>query len=138
MDRERTAARHGHFHQRDGLRLADRSTFAQPVTILPNTTYVAAYLAPNGHESGDDNYFYPAPRPRQAGGADSTSAAAVGASRNDRERQRRCTPTAPTSTFPTSTFSAANYWVDPVFMPVAGAGQVTNVTGDRRASARRP
>src|SRR6185312_3293321 len=34
-----------------------------------------------------------------------------------------------TSTFPSNTFSAANYWVDPIFVPIQAPGQVTNVTG---------
>src|SRR5262249_11638105 len=32
-------------------------TFASPVAIQPNTTYVASYHAPNGRYAEDDNYF---------------------------------------------------------------------------------
>ncbi len=32
-------------------------TFATPVAIQANTVYVASYFAPNGHYSGDLNYF---------------------------------------------------------------------------------
>ena len=102
-------------------------SFAQPVTILPNTTYVAAYLAPNGHESGDDGYFYPAPSPWQVGGADYTSPPLSAV--NNNASVNGLYSYSSTSTFPTSTFSAANYWVDPVFVPVAAPGQVTNVKG---------
>ncbi len=102
-------------------------TFAQPITVMPNTTYVAAYLAPNGHEAGDDGYFYPAPAPTQAGGANylSPPLSAV----NNNSSPNGLFAYSSTSTFPTNTFGAANYWVDPVFIPVAAPGQVTNVTG---------
>ncbi|MGA9860424.1 MAG: DUF4082 domain-containing protein [Solirubrobacteraceae bacterium] len=102
-------------------------SFAQPVTVLPNTTYVAAYLAPNGHESGDDGYFYPAPSPFQVGGANYTSAPLSAV--NNSASVNGLYSYSSTSTFPTSTFAAANYWVDPVFVPIASPGQVTNVTG---------
>ena len=36
-----------------------------------------------------------------------------------------------TPTFPTSTYNATNYWVDPIFTPVAAPGQVTGVTATR-------
>src|SRR3954453_2929749 len=31
--------------------------FSSPVSISPNTTYVASYHAPNGHYAEDDNSF---------------------------------------------------------------------------------
>ena len=31
--------------------------FSSPVVIMPNTTYVAAYLAPKGHYSATYGYF---------------------------------------------------------------------------------
>jgi hypothetical protein len=102
-------------------------TFAQPVTVLPNTTYVAGYLAPNGHESGDGSYFYPAPSPWQAGGSDYTSPPLSAV--NNSSSVNGLYAYSSTSTFPTNTFGAANYWVDPVFMPIVAPGQVTNVTG---------
>src|SRR5262249_62148470 len=34
-----------------------QATFASPVAIQANTVYVASYFAPNGHYSGDFNYF---------------------------------------------------------------------------------
>ena len=33
------------------------ATFATPVTVAANTTYVASYHAPAGHYSVSDNYF---------------------------------------------------------------------------------
>ena len=101
-------------------------SFSQPVTILPNTTYVVAYLAPNGHESGDSGYFYPGPAPTQAGGADYNSPPLYAVS-NTSSANGLYSYTA-TPAFPTSTFEAANYWVDPVFTPIAAPGKVTNVT----------
>jgi hypothetical protein len=102
-------------------------SFAQPITVMPNTTYVAAYLAPNGHEAGDPAYFYPGPSPTQAGGADYLSPPLSAVSNSS--SPNGLFGYSSTSTFPTSTFGAANYWVDPVFMPVPAPGQVTNVTG---------
>ena len=76
---------------------------------------------------GDDEYFYPAPGPTQAGGADylSPPLSAV----NNNVSPNGVFAYGSTSTFPTNTFGAANYWVDPVFMPVPAPGQVTGVTG---------
>src|SRR5206468_11219398 len=34
-----------------------QASFASPVTISPNTTYVASYYAPAGHYAGDGGYF---------------------------------------------------------------------------------
>jgi hypothetical protein len=102
-------------------------SFSQPITVMPNTTYVAAYLAPNGHEAGDPAYFYPAPAPTQAGGSDYLSPPLSAVSNNS--SPNGVFAYSNTSTFPTSTFGAANYWVDPVFMAVPAPGQVTNVTG---------
>jgi N,N-dimethylformamidase beta subunit-like protein/uncharacterized protein DUF4082/fibronectin type III domain protein/Big-like domain-containing protein len=102
-------------------------SFSQPVTVVPNTTYVAAYLAPNGHESGDDGYFYPAPSPFQVGGADYSSPPLSAVSNSSSVNGLYSYSS--TSTFPSNTFSAANYWVDPIFVPIQAPGQVTNVTG---------
>ena len=102
-------------------------TFAQPVIVQPNTTYVAAYFAPNGHESGDAGYFYPAPSPWQIGGAN-YSAAPLSAVNSSADPNGVYTYTG-VSTFPTNSFGAANYWVDPIFTPITKPGQVTNVTG---------
>jgi hypothetical protein len=102
-------------------------SFSQPVTVQPNTTYVAAYLAPKGHESGDDGYFYPAPAPFQLGGADPSSPPLSAVSNSTSANGLYAYSS--TSTFPTNTYAAANYWVDPIFVPIPAPGQVTNVTG---------
>ncbi len=38
-------------------------TFASPVLINANTTYVASYFAPAGHTAQDESYLYPNPSP---------------------------------------------------------------------------
>ena len=101
-------------------------TFAQPVTIQPNTTYVASYLAPTGHESATGSYFYPY-GPSLAGGADYDSPPLHAVPNNS--SVNGLYTYGPTNTFPTSTYQAANYWVDAVFTPIPPPGQVTNVSG---------
>jgi Domain of unknown function (DUF4082)/Fibronectin type III domain len=101
-------------------------SFSSPVTINANTTYVVGYFAPNGHYSATDSYFYPNPAPTPLGGA-SYNSPPLQAVPTDTSADGVYTYGS-SSTFPTSTFGAANYWVDPVFMPVPVPGQVTNVT----------
>ena len=80
-------------------------TFSSPVAITAGTTYVAGYLAPNGHYSATPNGFTSGVDngPLQAD-ANSTSANGVYAYSSS-------------STFPTSSYSATNYWVDVLFQP---------------------
>ncbi len=79
--------------------------FTTPVTVTAGTTYVAGYLAPNGHYAATGNGL--------ANGVDNgplqttpnaTSANGVYAYGS-------------TSTFPTSSFNATNYWIDVLFQP---------------------
>jgi hypothetical protein len=91
--------------------------FATPVAISPSTTYVAGYLAPNGHYS-------------------ETPSAFTTAGLSNPPLQALANPIAPdgvftrtaTSAFPTSTFNATNYWVDVSFVPTPVPGQVTGVS----------
>jgi hypothetical protein len=101
-------------------------TFANPVTVTPNTTYVAAYLAPNGHYSGTSGWFYPAPSPPPVGGG-SYDAPPLHGVPNNTSPNGLYTYSA-LSTFPTSSFGASNYWVDVMFTPMPAPGPVTNVT----------
>ena len=94
-------------------------SFSTPVTITPNTTYVASYLAPKGHYSETLSGFATAgvSNPPLKALANSVSADGVyvyGA----------------TNKFPTNTYKSTNYWVDVVFeaTPTTPPGQVTNVT----------
>ncbi len=91
--------------------------FSTPVTITPNTTYVAGYFAPSGHYSYTTSAF-----------------ASVGAS--NPPLQALANPISANgvftynakSTFPTSASNASNYWVDVDFVPTPLPGQATNVS----------
>ena len=93
-------------------------SFSKPVAITANTTYVAAYLAPNGHYSDTASGFTSAiTNPPLIGLSNSTSANGV------------YTYTS-TSVFPGSSYKSTNYWVDVLFEPetVVAPGQVTKVS----------
>ncbi|HEY7120917.1 MAG TPA: DUF4082 domain-containing protein [Solirubrobacterales bacterium] len=102
-------------------------SFASPVEIQPNTTYVASYHAPNGHYAATSDYFYRDPAPGPNGGAIADSAP-LHALRNTGGETNGVYTYSSSSSFPASSFRAANYWVDPIFTPAAPPGQVTNVT----------
>ena len=93
--------------------------FATPVAIAANTTYVAAYLAPNGHYSDNVSAFT----------STGVSNPPLSALANSVSPNGVYTYSA-TSTFPTSNYKASNYWVDVDFEPTGtlAPGQVTNVT----------
>ncbi len=79
-------------------------TFAQPVAVQANTTYVASYYAPSGHYAGDGGYFtgksaYTAPLLALPDGMDGADGVFHAGSTG----------------FPASTFNGTNYWVDVVF-----------------------
>ncbi len=78
--------------------------FSQPVAISANTTYVAAYLAPQGHYSVTGAAF-------ATGGVDNPPLHAIpnSTSVNGVYAYSR------TSTFPASSYNSSNYWVDPMF-----------------------
>jgi hypothetical protein len=80
--------------------------FANPVPIAADTTYVAAYLAPNGHYSANGPNLVTAidSPPLHALAAESAEGNGVYAY-------------SPTSIFPTNSYQAANYWVDVLFAP---------------------
>jgi hypothetical protein len=77
--------------------------FSSPVAVTAGTTYVASYLAPNGHYSITANGL--------VSGVTSPPLYALA---------NTVTPDGvyvygPTTAFPTNTYNATNYWVDPVF-----------------------
>src|SRR6185312_6199926 len=85
-------------------------TFATPVQIEPNTTYVAGYLAPNGHYSVNGPNLSAAivngPLTAEASsselsGTEGNGLYAYGSG----------------VTFPTHDYNASNYWVDVLFAP---------------------
>jgi Domain of unknown function (DUF4082)/Fibronectin type III domain/Bacterial Ig domain len=80
-------------------------SFASPVAIQPETTYVAGYLAPKGH--------YSANGPTLANGVDSPPLHALANSLS----ANGVYAYGASSKFPTNTFNASNYWVDVIFAP---------------------
>jgi hypothetical protein len=102
-------------------------TFSSPVTILPNTTYVAGYFAPVGHYAATSSYFYPNPAPTPLGGA-SVDSGPLHALANNSSGGNGVFTYSSSSTFPSSNFGAGNYWVDVSFSPTLAPGQVTNVS----------
>jgi hypothetical protein len=78
------------------------ATFANPVAVAANTTYVASYYAPSGHYSVSESYFSSAtargPLTALANGTDGVNGVyKYGA-----------------TGFPTSGYQSSNYWVDVV------------------------
>ncbi len=81
-------------------------TFSEAVPITAGTTYVASYLAPNGHYSANSAAFSSAglSNPPLEALANGTSANGV--------YEYTTSPA-----FPSSSYNAANYWVDVLFAP---------------------
>jgi hypothetical protein len=82
------------------------ATFASPVPIGANTTYIASYFAPAGHYSFDSNYFQSAgvdnpPLHALAEGVDGSNGVYAYGS---------------TTSFPSVSYNSTNYWVDVVFV----------------------
>ncbi|MDX1981258.1 MAG: DUF4082 domain-containing protein [Bryobacteraceae bacterium] len=87
--------------------------FSQPVPVTANTAYVASYYAPNGRYSADLDYFAVS----RTNGPLTAPADAPGAANGLYRR-------ASSSVFPAETFRSANYWVDVLFVPSSGNGDV--------------
>ena len=81
-------------------------TFTTPVIIASNTVYVASYHANNGHYSADLNYF-------SSAGVDNPPLHALADAVSGGNGVFAYSTN---SIFPTLSFSAANYWVDVVFV----------------------
>jgi hypothetical protein len=94
-------------------------TFSSPVAITAGTTYIAGYLAPNGHYSSTPGGLSTSvDNPPLHALANSTSANGVYAY-------------SATSTFPTNSYNASNYWVDILYAPGSTGttpGQPTNAS----------
>jgi hypothetical protein len=83
-----------------------QATFASPVTIAANTTYIVSYYTNIGHSSLNNNYF---------GSAVVTgplTVHAIGAAGGNGVHRYGTS-----SGFPTQTYRAMYYWVDAVFQP---------------------
>jgi methionine-rich copper-binding protein CopC len=78
-------------------------TFANPVAISANTTYVASYYAPNGGYAADGGYF--------TSSVNSSPLRALGGAEGANGVYRYGSG----GGFPTSSFNSTNYWVDVVF-----------------------
>jgi hypothetical protein len=83
------------------------ATFASPVAITANVTYIVSYLAPQGGYSADRDYFATSgaggrPLRALATGVDGPNGIYVYAA---------------ASTFPTNSYQNSNYWVDAIFTP---------------------
>ena len=102
-------------------------TFSSPVTIQPNTTYVASYLAPKGHYSGTPDWFWRANTPGPTGGG-TTDGSPLHALRSTGSAQVNGVFTYTSGpSFPAQSYASANYWVDISFTPTPPPGQVTGV-----------
>jgi Domain of unknown function (DUF4082)/Fibronectin type III domain/Bacterial Ig domain len=90
-------------------------TFSAPVSIQPDTTYVASYFAPNGHYSanGPDLTSSVDNPPLHALGGETNGVYAYGA----------------TAKFPTESYESSNYWVDVLFRPGAAPAAPSEPTG---------
>ena len=98
-------------------------TFANPVQIQANTSYVASYYAPTGHYASNGAYF--------TANITDYPITAVGSAAGSGDGVYKYSAT---STFPTSTYNSTNYWVDVVFTTQAPS---SGGTGSESASAAR-
>jgi len=80
-------------------------SFAEPIAITANTTYVASYHAPRGNYAVSEDFF--------AGGAvNNPPLRALG---NGEDGGNGLYGYGPSGTFPTGVYRTENYWVDVVF-----------------------
>ncbi|MEU4695235.1 DUF4082 domain-containing protein [Actinoplanes sp. NPDC023714] len=100
------------------------ATFATPIAISANTTYVASYYAPNGRYASDDGGF-------AASGVDN---APLHALRDGEDGANGLYRYGTGGGFPTNTWQATNYWVDVVFDPAATDTTPPTVTGTAPAA----
>jgi len=105
-------------------------SFALPVAITANTTYVVSYYAPVGQYAVNPGYFTSSRQNYPLAGLASTTAEPNGL-------YRYGTQSAASPVMPTNSYNAGNYWVDPVFSntapgssgPAQAAGGSTKLTG---------
>jgi uncharacterized protein (TIGR03437 family) len=99
------------------------ATFASPVTISANTTYVISYQAPSGHYADDTGYFSSAltngPLTALKNGQDGSN----GVYRYGK------------NLFPNATWQSSNYWVDVVFKPTTAGTASMTATANLRTGA---
>lgn len=95
-----------------------QASFANPIPIQPNITYIASYHAPVGRYAADNNYF--ATTGVTSGSLSAPATAAAGG--NGVYRYGAA------GGFPTETYQASNYWVDVLFLPSGGTPDTTAPT----------
>ncbi|HEX9338369.1 MAG TPA: DUF4082 domain-containing protein, partial [Pseudonocardiaceae bacterium] len=96
-----------------------QASFAAPIAISANTTYVASYYAPNGHYAADLDYF-------ATTGVDN---APLHALRDGVDGGNGVYRYGTGGVFPANTYRSANYWVDAVFDTGAADTTPPTVTG---------
>jgi Domain of unknown function (DUF4082)/Fibronectin type III domain len=82
-------------------------TFSSPVTITTGQTYVASYLAPNGHYSASGQGLASA----------TTNGALTAPGSGSVTNGNGVFAYSSTSAFPSNSYNATNYWVDVLFAP---------------------
>jgi hypothetical protein len=87
------------------------TTFAVPVNIEPDTTYIASYHTDTGFYSADHNYF-----------TTSYTKEPLTAPSSDRVGGNGVYVYSADSAFPTNSFQASNYWVDVNFIGASQGG----------------
>jgi len=92
-----------------------RVSFARPVALNPNTTYVASYFAPSGHYSQDGAYFCTVPE--IGAPANSVDSPPLRALPNTNGTLNGVFTHSSSPAFPASSVDASSYWVDVVFSP---------------------
>jgi large repetitive protein len=103
------------------------ATFASPIAVVANTTYIASYHAPSGYSSSN-GYF-------AASGVDSPPLHALA---NGVDGPNGVYKYGASGSFPNETFQSSNYWVDVVFVTEVGPDTtpptVSSVTPANNAS----
>jgi len=91
------------------------ATFAAPVALTPNTTYIASYLAPAGHYSYDSATADPSNLTNAIASTngDITALASGTAGGNGVYNYT----SSPSGGFPINSYQSSNYWVDVLFTP---------------------
>jgi hypothetical protein len=90
-----------------------QANFSTPIAIQPNTTYIISYYCPNGHYSGDQNYF-----------ASAVTKTPLTALQNTTSHNG--VYVYGSGGFPTQSWNASNYWVDLAFVPTGTSGGSTS------------
>jgi methionine-rich copper-binding protein CopC len=94
-----------------------QASFATPIQITADTTYVASYTAPAGRYAVNENYFTAA----------ATTAGPLTALREGTDGSNGVYASS-AGAFPSSTYRSSNYWVDVAFMPASSTPDTTPPT----------